>query len=216
MKKIAVILSGCGNKDGAEIQEAVSLIINLSQLGADVTYFAPNAEFSAKNFLTNQTTNEKRNVMLESARITRSQMKDLATLNANDFDAIALPGGFGAALNLSTWASAGAKCTVNADLEKALLAFHTQSKPIAAICIAPAIVAKVLGKFKVTLTIGDDAETAAEIQKTGAIHEACPVDDYVTDREHKVITTPAYMYDAKPHEVFAGITALCKELIEMA
>jgi len=216
LKKIAVVLSGCGNKDGAEIQEAVSLIIHLSKLNAEMTFFAPNTEFTPKNFLTNEAIHEKRNVMTESARITRSQMKDLKQLHAKEFDAIALPGGFGVALNLSTWAKEGASCTVNPDLEKALLEFHKQSKPIAAICIAPAIVAKVLGKFGVTVTIGDDKETAAEIQKTGAHHETCPVDDFVTDREHKVITTPAYMYNAKPHEIFTGISALSKELMEMA
>ncbi|GIL16761.1 MAG: glutamine amidotransferase [Oligoflexia bacterium] len=216
MKKIAVILSGCGNKDGAEIQETVSLIIALSQLGAEVTYFAPNKEFQAKNFLTNQAHHEKRNVMAESARITRSQMKDLATLNARDFDALAMPGGYGAAINLSNWAEKGAKCDVIPDLEKAIKEFHRQSKPIGAICIAPAIVARVLGAHKITVTIGNDKETSSEIEKTGALHEDCPVMDYITDRHHKVITTPAYMYNAKPHEVFHGIMGLAKELVEMA
>ena len=216
MKKIAVILSGCGNKDGTEIQEAVSLIVSLSQLGADISFFAPDIEFTAKNFLTNQPLSEKRNVMIESARITRSQIQDLKILNVSEFDALALPGGFGAALNLSTWANEGSKCKVNFDLENALIEFHKQSKPIAAICIAPAIVACVLGRHAVTLTIGDDPETAAEIKKTGAYHESCPVDDFVTDRHHKIITTPAYMYDAKPHEIFLGISRMCAELIEMA
>ena len=215
-KKIAVILSGCGNKDGAEITEAVSLMIALSEQGAEVHYFAPNQDFTAQNFLTGQAL-EKRNVMAESARITRSQIKDLATLNAQDFDGVALPGGFGAALNLSTWAQKGAACTVNADLEKALLAFYDMSKPIAAICIAPALVARVLGSKKITLTVGADSEAAGEIKKTGAIHEVCPVDDYITDRLHKIISTPAYMYDsATPAQIFKGVSGLAQELVEMA
>jgi enhancing lycopene biosynthesis protein 2 len=216
MKKIAVVLSGCGNKDGSEIQEAVSLIISLSQLGAKLSYFAPDQEFIAKDFLTNHPL-DKRNVMAEAARISRSQMQDLKTLNADAFDGLALPGGFGAALNLSDWASKGAQCKVNGDLEKVILDFHKQSKPIAAICIAPTIIARVLGAQGVTVTIGDDKETAAEIKKTGTHHENCPVDDFVTDREHKVITTPAYMYgEAQPHEIFKGIQGLARELMEMA
>jgi enhancing lycopene biosynthesis protein 2 len=215
-KKIAVVLSGCGNKDGSEIQEAVSLILNLSLLGVKTHYFAPDVPFIAVDFLTGEKFSEPRNVLQESARITRSKISDLKELSASDFDAIALPGGLGATLNLSTWSKAGAKCTVNPDLESALKDFHAQSKPIAAICIAPTLVARVLGKHGVTVTIGDDPETIAEITKTGAIHEICPVHDYVTDREHKIITTPAYMYEAQPHEVFKGISGLCKELFVMA
>jgi enhancing lycopene biosynthesis protein 2 len=216
-KKIAVVLSGCGNKDGAEITEAVSLMIALSAAGAQMTFFAPNQEFTPKNFLNNEPLKEKRNIMVEAARITRSQMQDVETLNADQFDGIAFPGGYGAALHLSNWAEAGAKCKVNPAVEKAILAFYNQSKPIAAICIAPTLVAKVLGSKGVSLTIGNDAETSKEIEKTGAQHEDCPVTDYITDREHKVITTPAYMYgSAKPHEVFQGISGLAKEFMEMA
>ncbi len=216
-KKIAVVLSGCGNKDGSEITEAVSLIVALSQAGAEIKYFAPNEDFTPKNFLKNEPLKEKRNIMVESARITRSQMQDLHELNADQFDGLAFPGGFGAALHLSNWAEAGAKCTVHPDVEKAIRTFHKQSKPIAAICIAPTLVGKVLGSEGVTLTLGADGEAAKEIAKTGAHHEVCPVTDYITDREHKVITTPAYMHDsAKPHEVFQGISGLAKEFMEMA
>ena len=216
MKKIAVVLSGCGNKDGTEIQESVSLIISLSQLGARVRYFAPNTDFTPTNFITNQKMKEQRNVMLESARITRSQIEDITKLSANDFDGLAMPGGFGAALHLSNWAEHGANCSVNPHLEKAITEFHVKSKPIAAICIAPTIVARVLGKHHVTVTIGNDANTIKEITKTGALHETCPVEDFVTDRDHKIITTPAYMYEAKPYQVFKGISGLAKEFMEMA
>lgn len=215
-KKIAVVLSGCGNKDGAEITEAVSLIVGLSQAGAHITYFAPNIEFDAKNFLTD-TVIEKRNVMVESARITRSEIKDLKDLKSEQFDGLAFPGGFGAALHLSTWATKGSRCEVLPEISKAITEFHAQSKPIAAICIAPALVAKVLGSHRVTVTLGESKDVSNEIEKTGAQHESCPVDDYVTDRECKVITTPAYMFDnAKPHQVFKGISGLVKEFIEMA
>lgn len=216
-KKIAVVLAGCGNKDGTEITEAVSLIVALSQAGVAMTFFAPDKDYTPKNFLTNEPLGEKRNLMLEAARITRSRIVPLDELNASDFDGLALPGGFGAALHLSTWATEGAKCSVLPALDKAIREFHAQSKPIAAICIAPAVVARVLGSRKVTVTLGNDPEVAGEIAKTGAQHETCPVDDYLTDRLHKIITTPAYMYDdAKPHQIWGGISGLAREFVEMA
>lgn len=199
MKKIAVVLSGCGHKEGTEITEAVSLIVSLTDLGAKLSYFAP-TQFKD-----------------EATKITRIPVSDLETLNADDFDALAMPGGYGAAKRLSDWAEKGAKCSVHPALEKAVRHFHQQSKPIGAICIAPVLLAKVLGKEGVTITIGNDPQTAAEIEKTGATHENCPVTDYISDRNSKVITTPAYMYDdAKPSDVFKGISGLAKELMEMA
>jgi enhancing lycopene biosynthesis protein 2 len=217
MKKIAVVLSGCGYLDGAEITESVSLFIALNQAGAEVSCFAPDIELDEFDHISKSPTGSKRNVLKESARIARSEVKSLADLHAKDFDGLAFPGGFGAAKNLSNWAEKGAACEVNADVKRVILEFFEASKPIGACCIAPVLLAKVLGKKKVTLTIGDDAATAAEIQKTGAIHEECPVDDYITDRETKVVTTPAYMYgNAKPNEVFAGIFGLAHELVEWA
>lgn len=216
-KKIAVILSGCGNKDGAEITESVCAIVSLSLLKADLHFFAPNQEFEALNFLTNQVISEKRNIMVESARITRSNINDLAELNPNTFDGLVLPGGFGVATHLSTWAKDQSKCTVNPLLQKLIESFHQESKPICAICIAPAVVARVLGSQGVTVTLGKDKQIASEIQKTGATAEICPSDDFITDRLHKVITTPAYMDEsATPGEVFKGIQRAIAEFMEMA
>jgi enhancing lycopene biosynthesis protein 2 len=215
-KKIAVVLAGCGNKDGSEITEAVSLIIALSASGAQMTFFAPNIDFTARNFLTNSNHPEKRNLMLESARITRSQIQDLKNLNSAEFDGLAFPGGMGAALHLSNWSEAGAKCRLLPDVEKSIQNFHQSSKPIAAICIAPTLIAKVLGPLGVELTLGNDPQVIQEIQKTGAHHIECPVSDFITDRAHKVVTTPAYMHNAKPHEVFEGISGLVREFMEMA
>lgn len=217
MKNIAVILSGCGYKDGSEITEAVSALISLSQYGAKVTCFAPDFNVNAINHVTNvESFDEQRNILSESARISRGEIHPLNTLHAKDFDAVVFPGGFGAAVHLSSWAVKGAQCELLPDTKRVLAEFHAQSKPIAAICISPVLVAKVFGKTKVNVTIGNDKETAQEINKTGAIHVECPVTDFVTDRDHKVITTPAYMYHAKPHEVFTGINKAIKELVEMA
>ena len=215
--KIAVVLSGSGFLDGTEITEAISLLIALNQAGAQVSCFAPDITLNVVTHLDGTLLNEKRIVLQESARIARGEVKPLAQLQAKDFDAVIFPGGYGAAKNLSNWAEKGAACEVNADVKRVILDFHKESKPIGALCIAPVLVAKVLGDKKVTVTIGDDADTAAEIKKTGAQHEDCPVDDYITDRETKVVTTPAYMYgNAKPNEVFAGIFGLAHEIVEWA
>jgi enhancing lycopene biosynthesis protein 2 len=216
MKKIAMVLSGCGYLDGSEITEAVSMLIALNEAGAEVTCFAPDIEIPVVNHLTKKPEGT-RSLLAESARIARSHVEGLEKLHAKNFDGLALPGGFGAAKNLCNWAEKGAACEVNKDMKRVILEFHAASKPIAAACIAPVLLAKVLGDKKVTLTIGNDPETAAEIAKTGAIHEECPVDDYITDRETKVVTTPAYMYgDAKPNEVFKGIFGMAHELVEWA
>ena len=215
MKKIAVVLSGCGFKDGAEITESVSTLIALSKNNVDYQVFAPNTNFTATNHLTDDH-GELRNALTESARISRGQSKDLTELKADDFDAVVFPGGFGAALYLCTWAKDGARCQVHSDAERIIKDFYSQSKPIGAICIAPVLIARVLGDKNISVTIGNDKETSQEIAKTGATHVECLVDDYVTDRESKVITTPAYMYNAKPDQVFTGISKAIKELVEMA
>lgn len=217
MKRIAVILSGCGHKDGAEITEAISALIALSEAGAEYKVFAPDTDLKVTDAVTSKPTGETRNVLKESARISRGHIQNLKELNADSFDGIAFPGGFGAALNLCDWAEKGSKCSVNPEVERVLKEFFKAEKPIAAICIAPALVARVLGHEGITVTIGNDAATASEIKKTGAHHETCKVDDFVTDRTHRLITTPAYMYDeAKPYEVFTGIRKAIRELVEMA
>jgi enhancing lycopene biosynthesis protein 2 len=216
MKKIAFVLSGCGYQDGAEITESVSCMIALSELGTDVQFFAPNSDFESVDHLSGDK-NGSRNIQSESARITRGKIEDLTSLEPDNFDALIFPGGFGAAQHLCDWAQKGSNCKVNPDVVRIIRGFNSQSKPIGACCISPVLLAKVLGDQEITLTIGKDPETAQEIQKTGAVHEYCPVDDYITDRANKIVTTPAYMYDdAEPHKVFQGIQGLVKELVEMA
>jgi len=233
-KKIAVVLSGCGFLDGSEITEAISTLIALSELGTEVTCFAPDASFPVAHYVASSGKSgaspehaashagahnapATRNALEESGRIARQHVSPLSALREKDFDAIVFPGGFGAAKNLSDWASTGARANVLPEIRRAITEFHKSSKPIGAICIAPTLVARVLGSEHPEVTIGNDTETAAEIEKTGAKHTKCSVDDYVSDRDHKILTTPAYMYgDAKPHEVFTGIRRMLTELVEMA
>jgi enhancing lycopene biosynthesis protein 2 len=215
-KKIALVLSGCGNKDGSEITEAVSLIVALTQTGAEVHGFAPDIETPEKDHHTGEKTGLKRNALREAARILRGHATDLKKLKAQDFDALCFAGGMGAALVLSDWADKGAACSVLPEVRQAIVDFYSQSKPIGAVCIAPVLLARVLGEKKIELTLGAAENNSADLKKTGAQHVTCPVNDFITDRDHKIITSPAYMYDATPAEVFEGISGLAKELVEMA
>lgn len=217
VKKIAVILSGCGFKDGSSITETVSVLISLSQF-SEVQYslYAPDQEFETAHYITEQK-HPPRNILEESARIARGDIKALNQLDPEAYDALILPGGFGAALSLSDWYHKGSRCTLLPKIESTIKEFHQSSKPIGAICIAPVLVAKTLGKHNVNVTIGNDSPTMNEVNKTGAEAIECPVDDYITDRANKVVTTPAYMYgEARPNEVYQGINGLVKEIVEMA
>jgi enhancing lycopene biosynthesis protein 2 len=217
MKKVAVILSGCGFLDGAEITEAISTLIAIGQNGAAYEVFAPNKEVAETNHLTQKPTGQKRNVLQEAARIARGEIQPLEQLKAKDFDALAFPGGFGAALHLCDFGEKGSGGNIDPQVARIVKEFSESHKPIAAICIAPAIMALALGTKGVNVTIGEDAGTASELEKTGAKHQNCAVEQYVVDHSNKVITTPAYMYgSARPHQIFAGVSGAIAELIKMA
>lgn len=216
MKKLAVVLTGCGNRDGSEITEAVCTLVAIGKAGAEYACFAPDLNFTSVNYLTGNSA-EERNCLNESARIARGKVQTLSELDPTEFDGLVFPGGFGAAKHLSDWAEKGAAAKVHPEVVRVIHDFFEQEKPIGAICIAPTLIAKVLGKKEITVTVGQDKETAQEIEKTGAHHEICAVNDFVSDRQHRIVTTPAYMYDdAKAHEVNEGIEGLIKELVEMA
>ena len=214
MPRVAVILSGCGVQDGSEIQEAVVALLALDEAGAAVACFAPDKpQRNTTNHRTGKPAGETRNVLIESARISRGRIQDLADAKADDFDAVLMPGGFGAALNLCDFGVNGADCKVDPDVERFLTAMHDAKKPIAAICIAPVIVAKLFGGVKVT--IGNDRDTAAAIEKMGAKHVDCSVSDAVVDEAHRVVTTPAYMLAKSPKDLRAGIEKCVKEMLRM-
>ncbi|QCG65479.1 isoprenoid biosynthesis glyoxalase ElbB [Pseudomonas veronii] len=214
-KKIAVILSGCGVYDGAEIHESVITLLRLDQRGAQVQCFAPDiAQLHVINHLTGEEMPESRNVLVESARIARGDVKDIREANAEDFDALIVPGGFGAAKNLSNFASTGAGCSLNPQVLALAEAFAEAGKPLGLICISPALAAKIYGPG-VTCTIGNDADTAAVLDKMGAHHQACAVDDIVEDTARKLVSTPAYMLGKNISEVASGINKLVDRVLEL-
>ena len=214
-KKVAVILSGCGVYDGAEIYESVITLLRLDQRGAQVQCFAPNiAQLHVINHLTGEEMPESRNVLVESARIARGEIKDIREADAEDFDALIIPGGFGSAKNLSNFAIEGTGCTVQPDVLALTEAFAEAGKPVGLICISPALAAKIYGPG-VTCTIGNDAETAAALNKMGATHKDCAVSDIVEDKARKLVTTPAYMLAQSISEAASGINKLVDRVLEL-
>lgn len=216
MKKIGVVLSGCGVFDGSEIHEATFTLLAIDRAGCQAVCMAPNVEFPVTNHLTKEASGEVRNVLTESARIARGDIVDIAGVAAADLDAIVLPGGFGAAKNLCDFAMKGAAASINPEVARLLREMAAASKPIGAICIAPVVIAAVLGKqLAATVTIGNDGGTAAEIEKTGAKHEECPVHEIVVDRNNKIVSTPAYMLATRISQAADGIDRCVKEVINL-
>ena len=215
-KKVAVILSGCGVYDGAEIHESVLTLLRLSQRGAEVQCFAPDiAQHHVINHLTGEEAAESRNVLVEAARIARGEIKPVTALDAADFDALLLPGGFGAAKNLSDFAFKGADCSVQPDVLKACQSFAAAGKPVGLICIAPAMAARIYGEG-VQCTIGTDEGTASALSSMGAEHVDCQVEDIVIDAQRKLVTTPAYMLAGSIAEAASGIFKLVDSVLSLA
>lgn len=214
-KKVAVILSGCGVYDGAEIHESVLTLLRLDQRGVQVQCFAPDiAQLHVINHLNGEVTSESRNVLVESARIARGAIEDVREARVADFDAVIVPGGFGSAKNLSNLAIEGAACQVQEDVLALLKAFAEAGKPVGLICITPALAAKIYGPGVIS-TIGNDPDTAAAIIQMGGVHQESHVEDIVEDAERKLVSTPAYMLAQSISEAAAGINKLVDRIIEL-
>jgi enhancing lycopene biosynthesis protein 2 len=215
-KKVAVVLAGCGFYDGAEIHEAVLTLLALDQHGVTYECFAPNIEqMHVINHVTGQpSVGERRNVMVEAARIARGKIQDLATARAEDFDALIVPGGFGAAKNLCDFAVKGSAMTVQPDFLRFAQAMRDARKPIGLICISPTMSAKIFSEG-VRCTIGNDAETAAAIEAMGGKHVTCAVEKAVVDTHNKLVTTPAYMLAQRIGEAAAGINECVSKVLAL-
>ncbi len=213
-KSIAVILSGCGHQDGSEIHEATLTLWAIHKNNAEYQCYAPDiTQHHTLNHIDGTEIGEKRNVLIESARIARGKVIDLARFQAANHDALIIPGGLGAAKNLSSYAFDGAKCQIHQDVEQAILTMAEQKKPIGALCIAPAILAKVLDQ--VQLTIGQDPVTAANLEAMGAHHTSTMQGEVTVDKEHKVVTTPCYMLDARVDQIGEGADRVVQEVLQL-
>ena len=216
MKKIGVMLSGCGVFDGAEIHEATLTLLSIDQQGAQAVCMSTDMTFDVIDHISQQPSGDKRNVLKESARIARGNIQNAKDVNTQDIDALILPGGFGAAKNLSDFAIKGPDASVHPEVQRILNEMISNKKPIGAICIAPATVAKALAKHQVNVTIGNDQGTAQAIESTGAKHTQCSVNDICIDEANNVISTPAYMLGPGIKDVAVGINKLVTEVIQRA
>jgi enhancing lycopene biosynthesis protein 2 len=218
MKRVAVILSGCGVFDGAEIHESVLVLLALDRANAEIICAAPDMpQHHVINHLTKQPVpGETRNVLVESARIARGEVRPLSQLKVEDVDAVIVPGGFGAAKNLCTFALAGEHFAINPELATFLQGAHRAGKPLGFACIAPAIAAKLFGPEKLEFTIGTDRATAKALEGAGATHIPCPVRNAVVDQRARIATTPAYMLASRITEAEAGINKMVQAVLEMA
>lgn len=214
MKKFAVVLSGCGVFDGAEIHEATLSLLAIARKGCSYEIFAPDSnQHHVINHITGEEMNETRNVLVESARIARGNIRKLQEFQASEFDALLFPGGFGAAKNLSSWAFDGAEATILPEVEEAILSMAALKKPVGAMCISPVILAKVLGK--VHLTIGNDESTIDAMESLGTSHVYATHGEVVVDPDHNLVSTPCYMLDATINQIAEGADNIVDALLKM-
>ncbi len=212
-KKFAVVLSGCGVYDGAEIHEATMTMLAIKEAGADYQCFAPDIpQYHVINHFTGEEMNESRNVLVESARIARGDIKPLSEYKSSDYDALIFPGGFGAAKNLSTVAFDGPDAKVNPEVERVIKETLAEHKPIGALCISPAVVARVIQGVEVT--IGNDPGTAEAIEKMGSKHVVTTHGQVVHDHKYNVFTTPCYMLDATILDIKEDATVVVNEMMK--
>lgn len=213
--KVGVLLAGCGVYDGSEIHEAVITLLALDRAGAEIICMAPNVDqMHVINHLTGEEMQETRNVLVESARIARGDVKDLKDISADDLDALIIPGGFGAAKNLSNFAVKGSDAEVNPDVGRIINEMLAAKKTVGAICIAPATLTKAASEYQPEVTIGNDEGTAQAIESMGGLHHNCSVDMIHVDHKNKIITTPAYMLGPGIKDVAKGIEKLVAQVME--
>ncbi|EGQ7902006.1 isoprenoid biosynthesis glyoxalase ElbB [Vibrio alginolyticus] len=216
MKKVAVILSGSGVYDGSEIHEAVLALYAIEKAGATWHCFAPNIDqLHVINHLTGDEMDETRNVLIESARIARGNIDDVAKLNVDEYDALLLPGGFGAAKNLTDFAVSGAECSINTHVAQACRAFANSKKPAGYLCISPVIIPMIYEQG-VKGTVGNDEAVSIAFNQMGGEHTTCPVEDIIFDEKHLVLSTPAYMLAENISQAASGIEKLVSKLIKIA
>jgi len=212
--KFAIILSGCGVFDGAEIHEATMTMLAITRNGGSYDIFAPDVmQHHVINHINGKEMDERRNVLIESARIARGNIKALNEYRVEDYDAILLPGGFGVAKNLCTYAFDGTKFSIDKVVEEVLKSTHAAGKPIGALCISPVLLAGVFSG--IDITIGKDKGTASDIEKLGAVHIESGPGEIVVDNNNKIVSTPAYMLDSTIADIADGANNLVKAIMDM-
>ncbi|MCH2227280.1 MAG: isoprenoid biosynthesis glyoxalase ElbB [Candidatus Caenarcaniphilales bacterium] len=221
--KVLVLLAGSGAKDGSEIREAVLTLTAIEKAGLSFQCTAPNKEQAdVVNFIDDTQMAEKRNVLTESARIARGDILDLSQVKIDDYCALAIPGGFGVAKNLCSFAFEGPKASVDPEAKRIIQDTFKAKKPIMAVCIAPALVALSLQDLQpgIKLTLGQDKDPMEALKAMSAEPCPCPTREFTIDEEHKIVSTPAYMHgDSSLLELDEGINKAVqatKQLIQVS
>ena len=219
MNKVGVVLSGCGYQDGSEIHEAVFTLHALEKAGAEAIIMAPDMDqFHVINHLNgNEDLTESRNILVESARIARGKVVDVASVSGHQLDALIFPGGTGMAKNIFDYSMAGINCTVISDVQRLVVEILEADKPLGAICIAPVMVAKVLEFLGRTGTVtgGFNVEINNDIKAMGINTIEVGAEEIVIDKENKIVTTPAYVEAKSMNESFMGIEKLVNKVLDM-
>lgn len=223
---IGVVLSGCGVYDGSEIQEAVSVLLAIEQNGGDYVCYAPNInQHHVINHKTGEETGEIRNVLVESARIARGNISDVATAKISLLDGLVIPGGFGAAKNLTKWAFEGPDGDINSEVRKLIIDMVAEGKPVVGLCMGPTVIAKAFEGLGLSLKLSvgttedsspyDIAEISEAMNKAGAIAEMCSINEICVDEDNLVISAPCYMMDASITDVYNNTKMAIDKMFEM-
>ena len=219
MKKVGVVLSGCGHQDGSEIHEAVFTLHALEKADAEAIIMVPDMDqFHVINHLNgNEELSESRNILVESARIARGKVIDVASVSGHQLDALIFPGGTGMAKNIFDYSMAGINCTVISDVQRLVVEILEADKPLGAICIAPVMIAKVLEYLGRTGTVtgGFNVEINNDIKAMGINAVEVGAEEIVVDKENKIVTTPAYVDAKSMNESCTGIEKLVDKVLEL-
>lgn len=218
MKKVAVLLSGCGVFDGSEIHESVMVLLALDRAGAQAVCTAPDIvqKDVIDHYNRRPVKTETRSLLIEAARIARGNITPITQLSVESIDAVILPGGMGVVKSLSNFAFSDDDVTVEPGVANFLTSVHKAGKPMGFICIAPSIAARLFGPEHVEFTIGTDEARGKSLEKWGAKHINCSVTDIVVDKRLKIVSTPAYMLAKRISEVEQGVSKLVQAVLELA
>lgn len=224
--KIGVLLSGSGVYDGSEIQEAVLTLLAIEEIEAEAICISiDKPQHHVINHLNGEEMNDSRNMLIESARIARGNIKNINDVSPNDIDAMVIPGGFGAAKNFTSWAFNGSDGEILPEVKLLLVNLINIGKPIAALCVSPVVLAKALEGSTITptLTIGTDKEPSPYditaftdgLQKTGMQTEMKSVREINIDVKNKIISAPCYMMEASIVDVRKNIRSAIEALRDL-
>lgn len=216
-KNIAVLLGGCGTFDGSEIQESVLTLLSIKQCEVNYQCFSidePQHHVTDHNSKSVDN-NTIRNMLIESARIARGDIKNISELLVDQYDALIIPGGFGVAHNFCDFAIKGKDFSVRSDIARICLEFTKAEKPVGFICIAPVMIAKIYCGFNVKMTIGNDTQVADIITSMGMKHVNTMVDEICIDEKYKIVSTSAYMLAENIAQVYDGIFKLVSAVVKL-